>query len=205
MSDNYNKRPKHNLPYQMQIKDEQEMMDFSVSLVKWLTLGNVIYLKGDLGAGKTTLVRGMLRALGHQGAVKSPTFTLVESYSLDNNMFYDYNSLEVNVKPNSNDKRLSNKRRTEVINNKIIIYHFDLYRLEDPEELEYMGIRDYLDGSSIVLIEWPEKGQGILPKADLTINITYQNSGQLGRIIDLFSQSDAGTKMIFNLIESSKQ
>ena len=153
MSDNYNKRPKHNLPYQMQIKDEQEMMDFSVSLVKWLTLGNVIYLKGDLGAGKTTLVRGMLRALGHQGAVKSPTFTLVESYSLDNNMFYDYNSLEVNVKPNSNDKRLSNKRRTEVINNKIIIYHFDLYRLEDPEELEYMGIRDYLDGSSIVLIE----------------------------------------------------
>jgi len=197
MLDNYN-----NLPEQLQIKDEQAMINFAVSLVKWLSLGTVIYLKGDLGAGKTTFVRAVLRSLGYQGSVKSPTFTIVESYSLDNNIFYDYNGLEVNVKPNSHNKTL---------NNKISIYHFDLYRLEDPEELEYMGIRDYLDGSSIVFVEWPEKGYGVFPKADLIINISYytdytdKESGQLGRTINLSAQSETGINMILNLIESSKQ
>jgi len=122
------------------LKDESATLEFGAKLAKRLPSKGIIFLYGDLGAGKTTLVRGILQALGHKGSTKSPTYTLVEPYQIEQRS----------------------------------IYHFDLYRLSDPEELEYMGMRDYLDEQALCFIEWPQNGQGFLPAADLSINLAYE-------------------------------
>ena len=108
-------------------------------LAEALKPGCIIYLHGELGAGKTTLARGLLHGLGHRGTVKSPTYTLVEPYQIG-------------------EWRL---------------FHWDLYRLADPEELEFLGLREQLDGEAVLLIEWPERGQGALPMADIAVWLEY--------------------------------
>jgi len=136
------------------VAGEEAQLSFGAALAR--ALGGrrgIIYLRGDLGAGKTTLVRGLLRALGHRGPVRSPTYTLIEPY-------------EDLVPP---------------------IHHLDLYRLGDPEELDYLGLRDLLGGESLLLVEWPERGAGALPPPDLEVRIGHAPGG---RRIELAATSE---------------
>ena len=124
--------------------------------------GAVIYLHGDLGAGKTTFTRVIVQGFGHTGKVKSPTYTLVEPYELE----------------------------------RANVYHFDLYRLGDPEELEYMGIRDYFSAQAICVVEWPEKGGEFIPVPDLNITLSYVGDE---RNIVINSASERGSVIIEKL------
>jgi len=146
-----------------QITSESEMLEFGKAIAEQTQPGTVIHLQGDLGVGKTTFSRGFIRGKGHQGAVKSPTYALVEPYLFDN----------------------------------IHIYHFDLYRLMDSEELEFMGARDYFNQNSICLIEWAENGEDFLPSPDLEINITYDGLEQ--RLVKSIAKSPEGQRLLVAL------
>lgn len=111
----------------------------------------VVRLHGDLGAGKTSLVRAWLRGLGHEGAVRSPTYTLVEPYEL------------------------------EVGKTLFEMMHFDLYRMADEEELDAIGFRDYLAGGALCVIEWPERAPSLLADADLDIHLAAEGDGRRAR------------------------
>lgn len=142
-----------------------------------------INLEGDLGAGKTTLTRGLLRSLGFAGTVKSPTYTLVESYQLRQSApdgATDSVPLPEQAEDWSQGERELFARELPALNalGKIEIYHFDLYRLQDPEELELMGIRDYFAQQALCLIEWPDRGQGILPDPDIVITLEHLDEGR---------------------------
>lgn len=145
------------LSLSLQFKDEADMLIWAKHAAPSMAGGLLIHLNGDLGMGKTTLTRGFIQSLGHDGNVKSPTYTLVEPYELGS----------------------------------LRVYHFDLYRLADPEELEFMGVRDYFDGDSISFIEWPERGEGVLPDADLEFEITPWEQGRNIMITALTEQGQA--------------
>jgi tRNA threonylcarbamoyladenosine biosynthesis protein TsaE len=141
------------------VPDGQAMEDLGQCLARSARRPGVIYLQGDLGTGKTTLVRGLLRGFGYHGKVKSPTYTLVEPYPIEG----------------------------------LTIYHLDLYRLGSPEELEWIGLRDLLGESALLLVEWPGQGEGVLPAADLAISLLYQGQG---REVHFQSLTAAGESML---------
>ena len=110
--------------------------------------GTTLYLDGELGSGKTTLVRGFLRSLHCDGAVRSPTYTLVENYATP----------------------------------QFPVFHFDLYRVRSVMELETMGLSDFFDGGAVCLVEWPGRGAGYLPAADITVRLQYADPGRLAEL-----------------------
>lgn len=126
----------------------------------------LLTLEGDLGAGKTAFSQGFIQALLPNARVKSPTFSLIESYPLD----------------------------------QLTLHHLDLYRLQDPEELEYLGLRD-LFWHSICLIEWASRGEGWLPLADCAIQIVSLENDR--REIKLTAQTELGNQLLAALLESS--
>lgn len=146
--------------------DEAATVDFGEALGRAAQGGGIIFLEGTLGAGKTTMCRGALRAFGHQGAVKSPTYTLVEAYEFG-------------------------ERR---------VYHFDLYRLGDPEELEYMGIRDYFAPGNLCLIEWPQRGAGVLPQPDIDVKVLLSGAaGAMNREVTVSAHTELGRNVMDSL------
>ena len=126
---------------------EPELEAVGSTLVKSLNFGDVVFLEGELGAGKTTVSRGILRGFGYWGIVASPTYTLLELYELTAHR----------------------------------VAHFDLYRITTAKDLEGIGFRDYLDGQTICLIEWPENGAEFLPTPNLRIILEYAGMGRTVR------------------------
>lgn len=126
------------------LEDEAATLACGTHFAKILELGLTIYLHGDLGAGKTTFVRGVLQGLGHVGKVKSPTYNLVEIYQLET---------QKNIK----------------VKYQYRLYHFDLYRFNNDEEWDAAGFREYFNYQTICMIEWPEKALNVLPVADIDV------------------------------------
>ena len=124
------------------LPDEAATLALGARLAQGIAPGRVLHLRGELGAGKTTLARGLLRALGHAGRIKSPTYTLVEVYPLS----------------------------------RLNLYHFDLFRLKEPAEWLNSGFREYFNAESACVVEWPERAQGLLPPADLEVQLQFEDA-----------------------------
>jgi len=137
------------------LDNELDTVELGQRIAAIITPPLILNLLGELGAGKTTLSRGLIQAFGHKGTVKSPTYALVEPYELVG----------------------------------IDLYHFDLYRLSDPEELEFMGFRDYFTEKSICIVEWPDRGHGLIPEADISCHIKYVDKS---REVEIISGSEKG-------------
>lgn len=127
------------------IADENEWLSLARLFVKAIPPGFRLYLSGELGVGKTTFARSLLRQWGVLAVIKSPTYTLVETYEIEDQL----------------------------------IHHFDLYRLQSPLELHYIGLEEYFNREAIVIVEWPEKGLDVLPMADMLCTLSYHDEGRL--------------------------
>lgn len=157
----------HLLSSVLNIPTAASMLAFGRKMARaWHAAGGALpccfHLRGELGAGKTTWVRGFLQGLGYRGTVKSPTYTIVEPYLVDG----------------------------------ITIYHYDLYRLLNPQELDYIGMRDYLNEKAIFIFEWPEHGGDLIAKADLLLSFKTAPMAANKRIIDLIAESPKGCNIL---------
>jgi tRNA threonylcarbamoyladenosine biosynthesis protein TsaE len=148
------------------LHDESATAALGASLARALAPGLSIYLHGDLGAGKTALTRALLHAAGHAGHVKSPTYTLAEPYSV-----------VIGGAP-------------------VDVIHFDLYRMAGPEEFLDAGFREHFNDRSICIIEWPEKGDPVLPQPDIAVFLTVAGTG---RDVELQALSDKGFQCLDRL------
>ena len=148
----------------VQLSGEEAQEAFGIRLAAICNGPLLVFLQGELGAGKTTLSRGLLRGLGHHGAVKSPTYTLIEPYEMA---------------PRN-------------------LYHLDLYRVSDPGELEYLGLRELLEEDAIILIEWPERGEGWLPEPDLRLTIRHLPGG---RDLSVLVESERGANALARIAD----
>lgn len=153
-------------PYHTHLQDEAGTAALGAALAQVLTPGLAIYLHGDLGAGKTALTRALLHAAGYQGRVKSPTYTLAEPYTV------------------------------KLADRMVTVIHFDLYRMASPEEFLDAGFREHFNENSVCIIEWPEKGEPVLPAPD--INISLMVAGH-GRDVELRALSDKGHQCLARL------
>jgi len=142
---------------------EQETINLGAELARHISNPMILTFKGQIGAGKTTLIRALLKALGVSGSIKSPTFSIVEEYLVS----------------------------------QFKICHFDLYRIAHPEELDYIGFRDYFTSDSICLIEWPELAGDTLPQVDLCFELKLQHNG---RSVSVVAETSRGERLIIDLI-----
>ncbi|THC42211.1 tRNA (adenosine(37)-N6)-threonylcarbamoyltransferase complex ATPase subunit type 1 TsaE [Massilia sp. Mn16-1_5] len=141
------------------LPDESATIALGAALARALVPGLVIYLHGDLGAGKTALTRALIQAAGHRGTVKSPTYTLSEPY------------------------------RVQLDGRPLNIIHYDLYRMSSPEEFLDAGFREDFDGSNVCIVEWPEKGEPVLPSPDVRVLLDVSGAG---RAVELQALSPQG-------------
>ena len=130
------------------MSDEAATLRLGGALAGGVAPGRVLHLSGELGSGKTTLVRGLLHALGHPGRVKSPTYTLVEPYSIS----------------------------------RLHLYHFDFYRFKDRSDWLSSGFRDYFNGETFCVVEWPERAGGLLAPPDLKLRLAFAGEGRLAML-----------------------
>ena len=151
------------MPRRFELARADDTEALGAHLARVCPRGTTIHLLGELAAGKTTLARGYLRALGHAGAVKSPTFTLVETYAFAFG----------------------------------VVHHLDLYRIVLAAELEFIGIEEYIGGTADCLIEWADRGQGMLPECDVEIRMTVAG---LGRQAVLEGRSEPGIEIVSRII-----
>lgn len=149
----------------VRLRTAEDTASLGIRLASSCQEGLIIFLTGELGAGKTSLARAFIGAMGYQGRITSPSYALVENYRSPSRS----------------------------------IFHFDLYRLAEPEELEHIGIRDYMEPDAVWLVEWPEHGAGVLPSPDLEIALRYARPG---RYADLRPSSDSGRELMERSLKS---